>query len=155
MKNKILIILMTSCVICGCENKKLEIPSAEEILLQLQDKNQNLSEIEAFTEETDPNEKLGRPGYYISKADFSDSRLEQNDPDYLVGGTIEVFASKEDCKDRAEYLQSLADSKLGVFALDQYIYQYEEVLFRVEYGLTNEQAEEYHKQMDEIMEQYQ
>lgn len=152
---KILMILACCLVLCGCGGKseKVELPSSKELLEQLKEKNSNLSEIEEFTSETDPNEKLGRPGYYISKADFSDSRVEQVG-EYLCGGTIETFSSEKDCKSRADYLNGLNDPEFGLLGLNQYVYQYDCVLFRVSYDLTPEQAEEYHMQMDEIMSQY-
>ncbi len=51
--------------------------SAETLLNQLKEYNSNVNEILVFTEETDLNGLLGRPGNYISKVDFSDFRLEQ------------------------------------------------------------------------------
>lgn len=138
---------------CSAESKK-EFPTSEELLTELKTKNENLVDIQAFTADDDPNEKLGRPGYYISKADFSDSRVEQLG-DYLCGGTIETFSDEKDCKKRAEYLNKMNNPELGILSLDQYIYQYDKAIFRVDYDLTAEQAEEYHAQMDEIMAQYQ
>lgn len=133
--------------------KKGKIPSSEGILNELKAKNANLIGIDVFNSSTDPNRKLGRPGYYISKADFADSRVEQIG-EYLCGGTIETFSSESDCKNRTNYLSSLNNPSYGIIALNQYIYSYKKVLFRVEYDLTPEQAEEYHQQMNEIMNGY-
>lgn len=135
------------------ENINQEFPSSEQLLLALKSKNPNLIDIDVFDENTDPNGKLGRPGYYISKADFSDSRIEQVG-EYLCGGTIETFLNTKDCEKRTEYLKSLAESGTGVIAVNQYIYPYDLVLFRVDYDLTPKQAEEYRLQMAEILEQY-
>lgn len=44
---------------------------------------------------------------------------------------------------------------MGILALDQYMYKYDKAIFRIEYDLTPDQAEEYHSQIDTIMEQYQ
>lgn len=132
---------------------KGEIPSANGILNELKAKNANLADIEAFDSSNDPNGKLGRPGYYISKADFSDSRVEQIGK-YLCGGTLETFSSETDCKNRTQYLNKMNNSSYGFLALNQYVYSYKKVLFRVEYDLTPEQAEEYHQQMNEIMNGY-
>lgn len=129
------------------------IPSAEGILNELKAKNANLSGVDAFNSSTDPNGKLGRPGYYISKADFSDSRVKQVG-EYLCGGTLETFSSEADCKNRTNYLNSLNNPSYGFLALNQYVYSYKKVLFRVDYDLTPEQAEEYHQQMNEIMNGY-
>ncbi len=133
--------------------KKGEVPPAEGLLNELKAKNANLSGIDVFNSSTDPNGKLGRPGYYISKADFADSRVEQVG-EYLCGGTLETFSSEADCKNRTAYLNRLNDPSLGFLALNQYVYSYKKVLFRVEYDLTPEQAEEYHQQMNEIMNGY-
>lgn len=153
---KILLFLLMVLMLTGCSaEEKAELPKAESLLTELKEKNSNLDKIQAFTAETDPNEKLGRPGNYISKADFSDTRLDQEGSEYLVGGTLETFSSKEDCKKRAEYLNKMNDPSIGFLALNQYVYQYDEVLLRVDYDLTPEQADEYKNQFDEIMKQYQ
>lgn len=153
---KILLLLLMVLMLSGCSSteKKAELPKAEGLLTELKEKNSNLDKIQAFTEETDPNEKLGRPGSYISKADFSDTRLDQEGSEYLVGGTLETFSSKEDCKKRAEYLNKMNDPSIGFLALNQYVYQYDKVLLRIDYDLTPEQADEYKSQFDVIMKQY-
>jgi len=153
---KILLLLLMVLMLSGCSSieKKAELPNAEGLLTELKEKNSNLDKIQAFTEETDPNEKLGRPGNYISKADFTDTRLDQEGSEYLVGGTLETFSSKEDCKKRAEYLNKMNDPSIGFLALNQYVYQYDKVLLRIDYDLTPEQADEYKSQFDVIMKQY-
>lgn len=132
---------------------KGELPNSEDLLRELKEINSNLSDIQAFTADNDPNGSLGRPNQYVSKADFSDFRVEQIG-EYLCGGTIETFLTKEDCQARADYLRLMSDPSLGAFGVNQYIYQYDRVLFRVDYDLTPEQAEEYHKQMTDIVSKY-
>lgn len=132
----------------------IEFPTAEKLLQALKIQNSNLLEIQVFNEETDLNGKLGRPGYYISKANFSDSRVEQNGNDELLAGTIEVFESEKDCKKRFDYLSKIKEDGVGNIALNQYIYQYDKAIFRISYDLTPNQAEEYHQQMNEIITQY-
>lgn len=152
---KILLFLLMVLMLTGCSaEEKAELPKAESLLTELKEKNSNLDKIQAFTAETDPNEKLGRPGNYISKADFTDTRLDQEGSEYLVGGTLETFSSKEDCKKRAEYLNKMNDPSIGFLALNQYVYQYDKVLLRIDYDLTPEQADEYKSQFDVIMKQY-
>ena len=131
-----------------------DLADSQNLAEQIKAANSNVGEIEAFDESTDPNGNLGRPGEYISKADFEDTRLEQYG-EYLVGGTIETFENESDCNNRYEYLKTLQDSSLGMLALDQYMYKYDKAIFRIEYDLTPDQAEEYHEQIDAIMEQYQ
>lgn len=163
---KILAILLAGIFLIGCSSsgtskgqnsvmptKEVKEFTAENLLLYLKDKNSNLDKIVVYDENTDPNEKLGRPGNYIGKADFSDSRIEQTGED-LIGGTIEVFENSKDCQSRADYLDKFNDSSLGAFGVNAYIYQYDKAVLRVDYKLTPEQAEEYHTQMDEIMTLY-
>lgn len=136
------------------EPKYEELPDSQSLAEQIKAGNSNVGEIEAFDESTDPNGNLGRPGEYISKADFEDMRLEQYD-EYYTGGTIETFENESDCDNRYEYLKAMQDSSLGAFGLNQYMYKYDKAIFRIEYDLTPDQAEEYHRQIDTIMEQYQ
>lgn len=104
-------------------------------------------------ENTDPNGNLGVPSNYITKADFSDSRVEQTG-ERLSGGTIETFLNKNDCQNRADYLKKMSNSSMGAFGVNQYIYEYDLSVFRVSYDLTSEQAEEYHEQMTEIINEW-
>ena len=129
-------------------------PSADELLTALSEKNEYFGVMIAYDEDTDPNGILGRPGEYISKADFSDTRIEQYSDDNLIGGTIEVFENKGDCQDRADYLSALSDPSMGAFGVNEYIYTYDYAVFRVSYDLTPEQAEEYHQQMNEIIDEW-
>lgn len=175
MKKKMVTILLTLCLACtigACgesegtsdgeqevsqektEPTYEELPDSQSLAEQIKAVNSNVGEIEAFDESTDPNENLGRPGEYISKADFEDMRLEQYG-EYYIGGTIETFESESDCDNRYEYLKTMQDSSLGAFGLNQYMYKYDKAIFRIEYDLTPDQAEEYHTQIDTIMEQYQ
>ena len=131
-----------------------ELPDSQNLAEQIKEANSNVGEIEVFDETTDPNGNLGRPGEYISKADFEDTRLDQYG-EYYTGGTIETFENESDCDNRYEYLKAMQDSSLGAFGLGQYMYKYDKAIFRIEYDLTPDQAEEYHTQIDTIMEQYQ
>ena len=132
--------------------------TAEEMLLALQSVNDNVTDILVWTEDNDPNGKLGRPGSYVGKADFSDARVEEywtteeeKTELGLNGGTIEVFGSEKDCNDRYEYLKQFMGADLGAFGLNQYMYKYKLVIFRVSYDLSPSNAEEYKNQMDEIL----
>ena len=135
-----------------------EYGTAEEILLALKEKNTNLTEILVWTEENDPNGSLGRPNEYISKADFSDARVEETalseseKLEYgLNGGSIEVFASEADCDARYTYLKEFLDPSYGVFGLNQYMYKYDKAIFRVSYDITPSEATVYKDQMDAII----
>src|SRR4051812_30618240 len=53
-----------------------------------------------YTEETDKNHLLGRPGQYVAKINWTDPRY----PDQIEGATIEAFANAAEMNRRAEYL---------------------------------------------------
>lgn len=137
-----------------------DLPDAATMVQMIKDANSNVGNTVIYDESTDPNELLGRPGEYIGKADFEDTRLEQVninagfENDY-TGGTFEIFSSSDDCQKRYDYLLSLRDPSMGAYGLNEYMYKYDCVLFRVDYALTPEQAQEYHDIFDSIMTNYQ
>ncbi|MDS0528595.1 hypothetical protein NNC19_23260 [Clostridium sp. SHJSY1] len=53
-----------------------------------------IENVEVTTEENDKNKLMGRPNQYTSKINFTN-------------GSIEVFESKEDEKNRKEYIDSI------------------------------------------------
>lgn len=59
--------------------------------------------LEAYTEDTDPNELLGRPGQYVSAASIDDEGAG-GESGVDRGATIEVFASEDEARDRSEYI---------------------------------------------------
>lgn len=133
-----------------------ELVDAGNLLNQLKEVNSNVGTIVVYTAETDGNQLLGRPGYYTSKASFEDLRIEQYDvANNPKGGTVEVFDNDEDCNSRYEYLSSMQDPSLGAFGVTQYIYKYDQAIFRIEYDITPDEADVYHSEIDDIMSQYQ
>jgi hypothetical protein len=98
------------------------------------------------TAENDPNDLLGRPSQYTSKITFSDSRIAADDVsgtdkgDVDRGGAIESFATADDAKTRAEYIQAVTK---GMPALSEYDYVQGTTLVRVSHYLTPKQAGEY------------
>jgi hypothetical protein len=101
-----------------------------------------------FTETNDPNKLLGRPGQYVSKLSFADSRIAADDVaglkegDTARGGGIEVFKTAEDAKKRADYIERVTE---GVPMLAEYRYLNGPVLVRVSHLLTPSQAADYEK----------
>lgn len=157
----LLLILVMMISFTGCAANKVvekEYKSAEEILTELKGQNGNVTEILAWTEDTDVNGKLGRPNEYTSKADFSDSRVEEFATTMaeklehgLSGGTIEVFATESDCEARYTYLKQFLDPSYGAFGLNQYMYKYKKAIFRVSYDIKPSEANVYKEQMDAII----
>jgi hypothetical protein len=60
-------------------------------------------------ETTDPNELLGRPHQYTSRASFDVPGADPTAPNHRVerGGAVEVFADAADAKARYEYLDGI------------------------------------------------
>lgn len=164
---KLLIIMLTAIMllaVSACGNavpnspKATETPSikkmtAEEICNLLKENNTNVNTITVFDAETDPNELLGRPNGYTSKADFEDIRVEQISDEFksfegeVVGGSIEVFDNNKGAQSRVDYINAIAENA-PMFA--EYNYVYDNVVLRLDKSLTPEQAQEY----ADILEQY-
>ncbi|AIS61328.1 MULTISPECIES: hypothetical protein [Listeria] len=117
-----------------------------------------------FTEDTDPNELLGRPNSYIAKIDFNDKTaidriatknindlgLDESDKGAQIeqlinertGGTIEEFKTEEDLQKRLEYLQDLP---VKTDVDNEYRFSNSKVLLRIDSKLTPNEAEKYKK----------
>ena len=136
------------------ENDETGFPTSWKLLSELKSANKNLTFIETFNKDTDPNgTEMGSEGFYITKASYFDSRVN---PTLMneYAGTIETFRTEEDCLKRAEYLRSLDGPDSGEIPTNQYIYQNGKVLFRVNKELSEIQAEEYNDQLIEIIKKY-
>jgi len=137
---------MLLCALCACgggaEQKKLE--TAEDYLSALQEAGCPIGQITVFDAETDPNGNLGRPNQYTAKADFIDTTAE------TAMCTIEIFASKEDCDSRYEYLKQFDDPEMGAFGLNQYMYKSELAILRVGYDVTPDNAKIYEDAFAEL-----
>lgn len=98
------------------ENKRYELVNvpSEEYIIQCLGKEPNITEISAVTEDNDPNGSLNKAGGYISQVFFSCNVINQKEieGETLIakgteaGGSIEVYANKEDANKRNEYLSS-------------------------------------------------
>lgn len=122
--------------------------TAEEFVNKIFEAGFPIKNIIVYTEETDPNNLLGRPNGYISKANFADDRCEQYDETSPEGGNFEVFNNVEDCTDRKEYIESVYKANP---ILSKYMYQFDNVLFRLSRELTPSQAAEYENAVISIL----
>lgn len=122
--------------------------TAEEFVKKIVEAGFPIKNIIVYTEETDPNNQLGRPNGYISKANFADDRCEQYDATDPEGGNFEVFKNVEDCTDRKEYIESVYKAN-SIFRM--YMYQFDNVLFRLSRELTPSQAAEYENAVISIL----
>jgi hypothetical protein len=98
-----------------------------------------VGKVEVYDASTDSNQLLGRPGQYIAKLNFADTRLKQPDGDVL-GGSIETFANATDLETRKAYITNLAKQlSLAV----EYEYTNGLMLLRLDKGLAPAQADAY------------
>lgn len=101
-----------------------------------------VDKIFVFDEETDPNNLLGRPGEYTSKASFTDKRLDQIDEDDPNGGTIEVFETKKDMLSRKRHIENMYDL-FPILKMYIFVSADELAILRISYDLTPKKAKEY------------
>src|ERR671920_756138 len=120
---------------------------AEQIVARLAAKIPTATPSIVYTAQTDPNQLLGTPHSYTSKAAFTDSRVspaEANDTEIgsiELGGSVEVFANDADARARKDYLdQTVKDLPIDV---SEYSYLHGPILLRVSRRLTPTQATEY------------
>jgi hypothetical protein len=127
-------------------------PGASEAVQRLEEEGLPIGEVETYNVDNDPNELMGRPGQYISKSIFNDTRLDP-DPiseefDVQNGGSIEVFENKNDAVRREEYLRDVTQA-IGPFA--EYSYREGAVLLRLSHRLTPKQAKEYEAAFKDVL----
>lgn len=140
----ILIATATFLIINYIDNKKAA-PSASSIVHSFVSYGFPVDNIVIYDSTTDPNQLLGRPDGYLSKASFADTKLDQigSDP---VGGTVEVFDSASAAKSRLDYVSVFDGTIFG-----SYCYLNGKVLLRLDYDLTPEQKKQYEDTLDEIL----
>jgi hypothetical protein len=117
-------------------------PSAAAIVAGLRCLGLPIGRTIVYTAATDPNHLLGRPGGYISKANFRDTRLTPQSTDFAVadGGSVEVFPNTGGAQRRQTYLEALAK---GSPLFSEYGYRQGTVVLRVATRLTPTQATAY------------
>ena len=104
-------------------------------------------DVVTVTAETDGNNQLGRPGGYLSKAYFKDSRHPNAGSNPDQQNTIEVFASTGDATSRREYVEKVtADMPM----LRQYIIQRGAIVLRLDKAITPDQARTYEEALNAI-----
>lgn len=116
--------------------------TAEAFLGALEEAGLPIGQSTIWDEATDPNELLGRPGQYVEKATWTDTRIEcfSDAPGVDCGGDIEIFEDPDDRDERYEYLSGFADeSLLGGY----YQWRLPNAVVRIGFELTPSQAEEY------------
>lgn len=140
------------------QNSAVKQLNAEEIVNKMKSENSNMGKVVVYTEDTDLNKLLGRPGQYTSKVGFEDKRLEQvnanneflteeerNEP---TGGSVEVFDNEKDMLSRKKYIESFSSSPM----FSQYVYSKGNALLRIDGKITPTQAKEYEELFNKIVE---
>jgi hypothetical protein len=135
------------------ETKKQEEPkeyTAKDVINKLKEAGLSIDKTVEFTEETDVNELLGRPGQYIAKANFSVKELEENgnpDMDIEQGGSVEIFANEKDAKNRFDYISEVTKSSP---MLSEYDYIHGKMILRLSNKVLPSKAKEYQKAFESL-----
>ena len=119
--------------------------TAEDVINRFKILNIPIGKVIAYNEESCPNDLLGRPGQYIGKADWEDTRVEQFG-DSLTGGTIEVFDNQDALIKRKEYLEPFLEEAMFL----QYLFVHKNVIVRIDKELTPSQADEYKDALESL-----
>jgi hypothetical protein len=122
---------------------------AKQVTQALADAVPNAKAAAVYTADTDPNNLLGRPGGYTSKADFTDDRAQPDlDDEVQKGGSIEVYDDPADATERAEFIASTL-KKMKIFGTE-YHYLNGGILLRVSGELTPDEAAGYEKALSKL-----
>lgn len=90
------------------------------------------------TNKSDPNHLLGKPHQYKCKVDFWDRDYQNDYSD--CSGTIEIFKNSSDATRRRKYLKTVYDA---VPSWAMRMYQYSNVLVRIDYSVPAKRAKIY------------
>lgn len=142
MKKLFILPIVLIVFLAGCGNSEIASVSltSNEYVEKLKTDGQPIGTVINYTADTDPNELLGRPNQYTSKTNYADTTIEQSDQNDPVGGSIEVFGSKEDAENRKNYIDGLGKK---VPMLAEYSYINGTALLRLDKSLTPDQAKKY------------
>ncbi len=123
-----------------------QVVDAESVLVELRNAGLPITDSVTITETNDGNNLIGRPGQYVSKVVFADSRIgtpiDRASPGNDAGGSLEVFASASDAQARSDYIQRTLQS-LGPIAGTEYHYLAGTALVRVTGEMLPSAAAEY------------
>ena len=138
---KVILLLLVFVAACGGSSSPGIEPA--DVLAMLKQQGLPIGSSLAYTAETDRNNLLGKPGQYIAKITFADTRLvpaSGDEFDVYNGGSIEFFASEDDARNRAASLTAVTSS---ISVLAEYSYVEGKRLLRISTRLTPDQAKQY------------
>ncbi|MFI6797227.1 hypothetical protein [Streptosporangium canum] len=107
-----------------------------------------------YTADTDPSKLLGRPNGYVSKASFTDQRVDPSkvtaaeEGDVDLGGIVEVFKDAGQAEQRAAYNQEVSKT---LPMLLEYDYVAGPVLVRVSRKLPSQHAKTFETALGKIV----
>jgi hypothetical protein len=118
------------------------VPTARQIVTKLRASGLPVGKLKVYDAVSDANHLLGRPHRYASKASFHDRRINDGSAGFAVssGGSVEVFASRADAKQRFDFIVAVTRSP-ALFA--EYDYLESTVVLRLSSRLTRGQATRY------------
>ncbi|MBI2798553.1 hypothetical protein HYX70_04695 [Candidatus Saccharibacteria bacterium] len=102
----------TASVESNTNKKQLNV---EQILANVKAKYPTVTEVKIYSEQNDPNNQLGKPGYYIAGGAFADSRaggISDSNWGAEAGGSIEIYQTEADAAKRTEYLKQFQGNAL-------------------------------------------
>ncbi len=139
------LLLLSLCFFLACSGNSGQNVSVESFRLKLSDSNIPIKDFRVFNAETDPNSLLGRPGRYIEKASWLDSRV---DPEKTSSDcTVEAFKDLADLQERMKHL----DQVYGAIPITKaYVFTHKNLILRVPFDLTPDQADAYKKVLESL-----
>jgi len=101
-----------------------------------------VTKVVAITEDNDPNDKIGRPGGYVSAATVYDSGAECTELGAECGATVEVWPNSDEASQRSMFILDTLKSADGVLG-EEYHYRHGPVLLRVTGAIKPSVARQY------------
>lgn len=140
----------------GCGNKSLVPPPDASVVTQdLKAAGLPIRKVVVFNERTDPNQALGRPGQYVAKASWVDSRTNPPEAEPGVpastddGGSVETFLTEDDARRRVDRIEGVQQAV--ALAGTEYHYRVGRVVLRLSSKLTPADAEHYRSEFERIL----
>ena len=101
-----------------------------------------MNKVVTITEDNDPNNKIGRPGGYVSAATLYDQGASCSKLGADCGATVEVWPDEASATQRSKFILDVLKNANGVLG-EEYHYQEGPVLLRVTGKLKPSVAKQY------------
>lgn len=117
-------------------------PDATAVATRLKAAVKSVTKVVTITEDNDPNDKIGRPGGYVSAATLYDKGVSCDEIGADCGATVEVWADEASATQRSKFILETLKNADGVLG-EEYHYQNGPVLLRVTGELKPSVAKQY------------